>query len=219
MQKNVELKNKLLKKLAMVIIFLIIIGISFIKNKIDENSYNKIYEDLEFENAININQNMEKAEEVSEEQENKIKVHVTGAVNNPGVIELNEGSRIQDAINLAGGVRDDANLEEVNLAYCLEDGQKLYIPNINEKEVEYLSIENGDKVIEGYKNSDTLKVNINTCGVEELKKLPGVGEALAQKIIDYRNENGKFKTVDDLKNVSGIGEKKFESMSEYLEVK
>lgn len=219
MQKNVESKKKLLVKVGIVIVFVIVIGIGFIKNKIEENSYNKMYEDIEFENAINVNENMEKAEEVLKEQENKIKVYVTGAVNNAGVVELNEGSRIQDAINLAGGVRDDANLEEVNLAYCLEDGQKLYIPNINEKEVEYLSTENGDKVIEGYKNSDTLKVNINTGGVEELKKLPGVGESLAQKIIDYRNENGKFKTVDDLKNVSGIGEKKFESMSEYLYVK
>ncbi len=206
MQKKVKSKNKLLIKVAIVIIFVIIIGIGFIKNKIDENSYNKIYENLELENITNVNQNMENAEESFEEQENKMKVYVTGAVNNPGVLELNEGSRIEDAINLAGGVRDNANLEEVNLAYCLEDGQKLYIPNVNEKEVEYLSTENGDKVIEGDENSDTLKVNINTGGVEELKKLPGVGEALAQKIIDYRNENGKFKTVEDLKNVSGIGE-------------
>ena len=68
-------------------------------------------------------------------------------------------------------------------------------------------------------NSNNSKVNINTGGVEELKALPGVGDLLAQKIIDYREENGKFKTIDELKNVSGIGDKKFESMKEYVSVK
>lgn len=158
-------------------------------------------------------------EDVVEEKEDKIKVYVTGAVNSPGVIELEEGARIQDAINLAGGTKEEANLENVNLAYCLEDGQKLYIPNINEKEVEYISTENGDNVIEKTPDSNNFKVNINTGGVEELKTLPGVGDSLAQKIINYRNENGKFKTVDDLKNVSGIGEKKFESMKKYVKIK
>ena len=93
------------------------------------------------------------------------------------------------------------------------------IPNIGENEVEYISTENGDNVIEKTPNSNNSKVNINTGGVEELKALPGVGDLLAQKIIDYREENGKFKTIDDLKNVSGIGDKKFESMKEYVSVK
>lgn len=120
---------------------------------------------------------------------------------------------------MAGGTKEDANLEEVNLAYCLEDGQKLYIPNVNESKVEYISTENGENVIEGSQNSNNSKVNVNTGGIEELKNLPGVGESLAQKIIAYREENGKFETVDDLKNVSGIGDKKFESMKEYVVVK
>lgn len=174
-----------------------------------------MYENLQIESIA------EDVEEkvIDEEKEYKIKVYVTGAVNFPGVIELEEGARIQDAIKLAGGAKEDANLEKVNLAYCLEDGQKLYIPNIGENEVEYISTENGDNVIEKNPNSNNSKVNINTGGVEELKALPGVGDLLAQKIIDYREENGKFKTVDDLKNVSGIGDKKFESMKEYVSVK
>ena len=174
-----------------------------------------MYENLQIESiAENIDEKV-----IDEAKEYKIKVYVTGAVNFPGVIELEEGARIQDAINLAGGAKEDANLEKVNLAYCLEDGQKLYIPNIGENEVEYISTENGDNVIEKNPNSNNSKVNINTGGVEELKALPGVGDLLAQKIIDYREENGKFKTIDELKNVSGIGDKKFESMKEYVSVK
>ena len=214
-QDNIESKKKLFAKIIIIVAILIIGSITYIKNKIDENSYNKMYENLQIESiAENIDEKV-----IDEAKEYKIKVYVTGAVNFPGVIELEEGARIQDAINLAGGAKEDANLEKVNLAYCLEDGQKLYIPNIGENEVEYISTENGDNVIEKNSNSNNSKVNINTGGVEELKALPGVGDLLAQKIIDYREKNGKFKTIDDLKNVSGIGDKKFESMKEYVSVK
>lgn len=213
MQENIEKKKKLIVKVIITIAILIIVLVTFIKNKMEENSYNIMYENLKIENNIETYTVEEQA------SKSKIKVYVTGAVNLPGVIELEEGARIEDAINLAGGVKEDANLEQVNLAYCLEDGQKLYIPNINEKEVEYISTENGENVIEGSVNSDVSKVNINTGGIEELKKLPGVGESLAQKIIDYRDENGKFNSIEELKNVSGIGDKKFESMKSYLVIK
>lgn len=211
-----EEKKKMFLKIILVIVIIIIAITNYIKNRIDEKSYNTIYENLKLEDNV-INQNIVTA--TVKEDDKKIKVYVTGAVNNPGVIELNEGERIEDAINLAGGVRADANLEQVNLAYCLEDGQKVYIPNINEKEIEYITKENGENVLEKNLNSNNSKVNINTGGIEELKNLPGVGESLAQKIIDYRNENGKFKDVEDLKNVSGIGDKKFESMKEYILVR
>lgn len=213
---EIEEKKKLIAKVVLAIGICIIAITCYIKNRIDENSYNNIYENFELENNVIL---ANTAPENLQAQEEKIKVYVTGAVNAPGVIELVLGARIEDAINLAGGVREDANLEEVNLAYCLEDGQKLYIPNINEKEVEYLTEQNGEKVIEETPNQSSSKVNINTGGIEELKSLPGVGESLAQKIIDYRNENGKFKTVEDLRSVSGIGDKKFESMKDYIVIK
>ncbi len=219
MKENIKNKRNLLVKIIIVIIVLIIVGINLVKNRIDENSYNKMYENLQIENIEEENNKVENLVTVSDEQEDKIKVYVTGAVNNPSVVEMNRGERIQEAINLAGGAKDDANLEEVNLAYCLEDGQKIYIPSINEKETEYLSTENGEKIIEDSKNTSTSKVNINKAGVEELKSLPGVGASLAQRIIDYRSENGKFKTVEELENVSGIGQKKLEGMKEYLSVK
>lgn len=215
---EIEEKKKFVVKSIIIVAVLIIAVTCYIKNRIDENSYNNIYENLQLENNVFDQNFIIKAEEDNDKNE-KIKVYVTGAVNEPGVIELKEGERVEDAINLAGGIRDDANLEQVNLAYCLEDGQKIYIPNINEKEIEYITKENGDKIIQENESSNKSKININTGEIEELKKLPGVGESLAQKIIDYRNENGKFKNVDDLRNVSGIGEKKFESMKEYIVVR
>lgn len=156
-----------------------------------------------------------------------MKVYVTGAVNFPGVVQLEVGSRIEDAINIAGGITENADLEKVNLAYSLEDGQKLYIPTKNEEKTEYISTENGEEVVEDRKSTSVssegktgnLKVNLNTDNARELESLPGVGPALAQKIMDYRKENGNFKSVEDLKNVSGIGDKKFESMKEYVLVK
>lgn len=180
-----------------------------------ENNYEFIYENLTIENT-SVQNTVEKEAEL---EENKIKVYVTGEVNSPGVIELEEGARIEDAISLAGGTTEKANLQDVNLAYCLEDGTKLYIPNINEKNVEYLTSENGENIIENNSSSSETKVNINTGDIEELKKLPGVGDSLAQKIIDYRTQNGKFKSIEDLKNVSGIGDKKFESMKEFIVLK
>lgn len=147
-------------------------------------------------------------------------MYVTGQVNNPGVIELEYNSRIEDAINLAGGITNLANLEEVNLAYCLEDGQKLYIPSINDKkDKEYLITENGEEVIESNNKNAKGKININKGNIEELQSLPGVGEALAQRIITYREQNGKFNVIEELKNVSGIGEKKFENLKEYIDIK
>lgn len=155
-----------------------------------------------------------------EEKVELIKVYITGEVKHQGVIELEEGSRIEDAINIAGGITEEANLDNVNLAYIIEDGQKIYIPNKSETESEIISTENGGNVIfESYGKASSGKININTANIQTLCEIPGVGEALAQRIIDYREQNGKFKTIEDLKNVSGIGDKKLESIVNYVIVK
>lgn len=140
----------------------------------------------------------------------KIKIHILGEVNYNGILELESGSRISDAIEKAGGLTSLADLSKVNLAYVLEDGQKLYIPSINDEEdVEYLISE----------SSSGSKVNINTAKLEELQNIPGVGPSIAQAILDYRDENGKFKSIEDIKNVSGVGESKYKKMEEYIKVK
>ena len=156
--------------------------------------------------------------ETEDEKDNtKIKVYITGEVKNQGVIELEEGDRIADAIEKAGGQTEQASLKNVNLAYQLEDGQKIYIPNINDTETEII-----DDGASGVVDDTTIKqtvVNINKADEKELQSLNGIGESLATSIVQYRKENGKFETIEDLKNVPGIGDSKFENIKEYIKVK
>ena len=169
---------------------------------------------------------------IEQEQEDisKIFIHVTGAVNNEGVVEIKEGSRIADAVDAANGFTEDADISQINLAYQLEDGQKIYIPRINDEKIngeekvlqkEYVTDEAGDDIIiedetSNIKRKENEKININTADQSSLEEIPGVGKATAQKIIEYRKTNGKFKSIDDIKNVSGIGDSKFENMKEKI---
>lgn len=143
----------------------------------------------------------------------KIKVHIIGEINSPGLYELDEGSRINDLILLAGGKTQNANLNKINLAYELTDGEQIYIPSIFDENNEYNNIESNT-----IKNS-TGKININKATLEELQKIPGVGPSLAQKIITYRTSIRNFNSIEELKNVSGIGNKKFESIKDFITLK
>ncbi len=133
--------------------------------------------------------------------------------------EIREGSRIEDVINSGGGLTNQADISGVNLAYEVSDGQKIYIPKQGENKVEYVTEENEVGIIESENKESSNVVNINKAGISELTELPGVGEALAKRIVDYREENGKFQKVEDLKNVSGIGDKKYENLKEYISIK
>ena len=169
----------------------------------------------------------------------KIMIDVTGAVNEPGVVILNEGSRIIDAINAAGGKTEEADTSKINLAYILEDGVQIYIPKIGEKseaeleaeksgstgKKEYIKTDAGEGIItetatnDNTKTTTETKININTADKEKLKTLNGIGDSMAQKIIEYREKNGKFATIEDIKKVSGIGESKFNNIKTKIVVK
>lgn len=161
------------------------------------------------ENTVSYYGNEEQSEETHISQ---ITVHITGAINNPGVIIIEEGARIVDALEAAGGETEEADVNRLNLAYVLEDGEKLYIPSKNEEEQEYIT-QGKDNMSEGQS-----KININVAQIGELITLPGVGEATANKIIEYRKENGKFQKIEDLKNVPGIGDSKFENIKMLIKV-
>ncbi len=163
------------------------------------------------------------------EEVKQITVHIMGQVSNPGVVILMEGSRVIDAINAAGGMLEEVDMSKINLAYVLEDGQKIYIPSTKEKERDtYITKENGNNVITGGKSESVnagktkegkMMININTATQAELEQLPGIGAAIASRIVSYRNENGSFKNLEDIKNVSGIGNAKFNNIKNYISVK
>lgn len=136
----------------------------------------------------------------------RIIVDVSGAVVDPKVIELEDGARVQDAIDAAGGLAADAEVAGVNRAAKLVDGQQVYIPCVGEQEP--LGAGGGAAGASG----GSVLVNINVATVEELDALPGVGPSTAQAIIEDREANGAFSTPEDLMRVSGIGEKKFEKL-------
>ncbi|CDA15919.1 MAG: helix-hairpin-helix domain-containing protein [Clostridia bacterium] len=161
-----------------------------------------------------------------DDKNKEIIVHITGAVKKNGIVKLKDGARIYDAIEMAGGSTDDADLSKINLAYVLEDGQKVYIPKIGEinqenAEEEYITFEYGNNknIIQDYNKGGNEKVNINTANQTELETLPGIGTATAEKIIDYRNKNGKFSSIEDIQNVKGIGNAKYENIKESICVK
>ena len=210
------------KKLVIVIIVVLLLTGLFCYFRFREPENVDVFQP---EDGIATNESTNTVEEVEEEM---IIVHVSGEVKEPGIVKLKEGERIADAIEKAGGTTDDADLSKLNLAYVLEDGVKVRIPKKNEGENvgEYVSEESGEEVIqegsiEAEESTQTTSkvVNINKANQEELMTLPGIGESTAQKIIDYRKENGKFQTIEDIKNVSGIGDSKFNQIKSLIKVK
>jgi competence protein ComEA len=137
-------------------------------------------------------------------------VDVAGWVRRPGVYEFTEGARVIDAIDAAGGARSGALLEALNLAAPLTDGTQILVPREGQEGVAPAPV-TGGAVAGGL-------VNVNSAIATELEELPGIGEVIAQRIIDYRTENGPFATVDELVDVSGIGDAILESIRELVTV-
>ena len=137
-----------------------------------------------------------------------IRVYVTGAVQHPQTYSLSSGSRWQDAIEAAGGATQDADLQRINLAQVVHDGEKVDVPSVGDKTAGSTGTGNngsGGKATKSATAAPNFPIHINTATLEELQQLPGVGPALAQRIIDYRTANGPFKGIGDLDRVSGIG--------------
>jgi competence protein ComEA len=157
-----------------------------------------------------------------------IAVHVIGAVPRPGLYQFSEGARVQDAIDAAGGLLASANADAVNLAALLTDGQQLNIPYKSgqqpaEDDATSLILpgsddEDEDASSNGQSPSNSQLININTASSAELQSLPGIGPALAQRIIDYRETNGAFTTIEDIMDVSGIGPATFDRIKDLITV-
>ena len=227
------LKDK--KKIIIVVVILILFITYLIYENIKESSsqidFNTLLDGAENEEEQDKSENIVENEQSKTNEtaniEETIVVHITGEVKKEGVIYLKRGARIVDAIKEAGGETKEADLSQVNLAYELQDGQKIYIPNKNEKISQYIIGKNGETMNDNSANTgcestsynkEEAKVNINTASQAELDSLPGIGPALAQRIIDFRVENGNFNSIEDIQNVKGIGDSKYEDIKDKIVV-
>ena len=192
------------KQIIIAVIASILIGYYLFSNQ-KENVVTENLTDFTLQNTVQ-NEVINPEENIEE----TILVHVAGQVANPGVVELKQGDRIQNAIEKAGGILETANLSNINLASFVEDGMKIYIPSVTENNE--INITNQEEAV---LNS---KININTANQAQLEELEGIGEITASRIIEYRKQNGKFKTIEDLKNVKGIGDAKFDKIKDDIEV-
>lgn len=223
---NYLIKNK--KITLAILVITIIISICYYIYSENTNFFSFQEQNLKIDEQELESSNTEDNENTDEtKEENVIIVHVSGAVNQEGIIELSENSRIADAIEKAGGLKDEACIDEINLAYMLEDGIKIHIPTVEEQK-ENNNVENNNNIyirsesnLSSEKNNNKKKkgkININTAVQEELETLPGIGPTTSLKIINYRNENGKFKSIEDIKEVSGIGESKFNNIKDMISI-
>ena len=142
-------------------------------------------------------------------------VYVCGHVNRAGVYTVSENTRVFEVINLAGGVRDDADISSINQAEKVADGQQIYVPSTEETK-EYQSSGGGGP--HQIQNDDGL-ININTADSAALQTLTGIGASRAQAIIDYRNENGSFESIEDIKKVAGIKDGMFSKIKDQIKVR
>ena len=191
--KKFILKNK------SIIIFSIILILSII-SLIIQNSKEK--------SSILVNDNqLEK-----EKYEGKIAVYISGEVKNPGVYYIDEESRLVDLIDICGGFNENADISELNLAEKLNDAEKIDVPKIIEEEDAEPNMSQQESISN---ENETDLININTASKEELKELKGIGDTLADNIIEYRKYI-KFENIEDILNVNGIGNSKFEAIREYI---
>lgn len=235
---NELLKDK--KKVGIVIILfivLIVTGVIYSKSgykDLKKNDTESIFVENSDENIkLNENRNSNKDKSVlqkgneevinkqvnTQAQEKTIVVEIKGEVKKPDVYILNENAIVKELIDAAGGLTENAELRSINRAKKLQNHELIYIANKNDgnKESSNLSSQvsssNNKVQLENGK-----KVNINTGTLEELKTLNGIGDSKAKSIIEYREQNGVYKSIEDIKNVTGIGEKMFEKIKEQIEI-
>lgn len=162
------------------------------------------------------------AEANSDTEPRELVVHVSGAVRKRGVYRLSENSRVADAIEQAGGATENADLDALNLAEPLTDGQKVHVPRKGEvppPEASVPSPRSADRPERTAAPTPKFPLDLNTATAEQLEAIPGIGPVLAQRIVEYRRLNGRFQSVDDLLQVQGIGQKRLERMRPYVTVR
>lgn len=231
-----------------IIIIIILITLNIVSISLQTyNIINKSNTEYKTDNIVKEPENKEdnKDENINEESNNTIYVDIKGAVKSPGVYEVNNDSKVIDIINLAGGLNKNASTKYINLSKKLNNESVIYIYTNNEIntfikeqnkeplteckcETENIKscIDNKSSIIEKGqdtitnqdKKEDNSKININTASKDQLTSLTGIGDAKANAIIDYRNKNGNFKAIEEIKNVSGISDSLYEKIKDNITI-
>lgn len=200
--------KKYLDKIFIIVLVAIFLILGYINQRKEKNINNDDFI-LETENKEILEEDNLKNESSNEEIIDDIFVDVSGCVINPGVYKMRSNQRVNDVIEMAGGLCEDADVSNINLSKKLFDEMKIHIIRLGE-EVIVSDIDNSDS------NQDMNgKINLNTASLEELETLPGIGNTRALEIISYR-ENTPFKNIEEIKNISGIGEKTYEKIKEKI---
>lgn len=160
-------------------------------------------------------QNPAKEEAADVEQPEAVIVDVKGAVNQPGVYEAKEGDRVIDVLEKAGGLIENADSNQINFAMRVSDEMIIYIPAVGEVPTETMIVEGSSS---GSANQDDGRINLNKADETELQTLPGIGPSKAAAIIEYREINGSFQAIEDLKSIAGIGDKTFEKLKDLIKI-
>ena len=203
------------------VIFLAFLFANILSNDGVKDFFNKSDDEIVMtdQEQAKIEEDSSKEENIDDLSINDKKVYISGEIINSGVYDIKDGDRLDDLVKRAGRFTEKADLDSINLAMRLEDQMKIYIPNIDENQnISAANTNLGVGAVDS-SNSDALdkKINLNFASKEELMSLPNIGEKRAQAIIDYRQEN-KFEKIEDIKNVSGIGDKYFEAMKDLITV-
>lgn len=195
-------------------IVMIFISVVFSSNEGQADNYIEVSSLDESESIVN-SENTDTNSESESSEPSIIYIDVKGAVEQPGVYALNQGERIKDAIDAAGGFKANALERVINLAQVVEDQMLLYVPEIGEETSIESDLITSNPEEESVQNE---LVNLNTADISALMTLNGIGEKKAQAIITYREENGSFQQTEDIMEVSGIGEKTFENLKDFISV-
>ena len=206
-------------KLALVIALIGVVIAGFMmlqREQKQENNIQQLMEQTSYSSSSTTEKSKQRSEnDQGDKNEGMVTVDVKGAVKKPGVYQLKSSSRVHDALVKAGGMTDEADLKSINQAQKLVDEAVVYVAKIGEN---VMDVTTNTSASTATSQAKAGLVNLNTATEADFQTISGIGQKRAQDIIAYREANGKFKSVDDLKNVTGIGAKTLEKLKEYVTV-